>query len=115
MIVSMVTVIVVGIGGIRRNNMKKLDSNADNWAIIGTINDLIDRVGALSKVITSDTIRITTDEVIKELSEDTHRTVTLRIPKNKTIAEAVAQASGFNSKSYFLPTDAEIKKALELL
>ena len=43
----------------------------------------------------------------------THRTVTLRIPREKTIAEAVIEACGFNGKSYFLPTNTDLQKALE--
>jgi len=93
--------------------MKKLSSESSNWEIIGTINDLIDEVMALDKVITRDIVRIATDEIIEELSEDTHRTVTLRIPREKTIAEAVIEACGFNGKSYFLPTNTDLQKALD--
>ena len=46
--------------------MKKLSSNSDSWAVIGTINDLIDKVMALDKVITRDIVRIATDEIIEE-------------------------------------------------
>ena len=72
--------------------IKKLSSDSDSWAIIGTINDLIDDVMALNRVITSDIVRIATDEIIEELSEDTHRTVTLRIPKDMRIGEAILTA-----------------------
>ena len=72
--------------------MKKLSSESSNWEIIGTINDLIDEVMALDKVITRDIVRIATDEIIEELSEDTHRTVTLRIPKGMRIGEAILTA-----------------------
>lgn len=92
--------------------IKKLSSDSDSWAVIGTINDLIDDVMALNRVITSDTVRIATDEIIEELSGDTYRTVTLHIPRDKTIAEAVTQACGFSKHGYFLPTD---KKLVDLL
>lgn len=92
--------------------IKKLSSSADNWAIIGTINDLIDDVMALNRVITSDIVRIATDDIIDALSgseepiemvskaryaeklgiHDTHRTVTLRIPKGMTFVEALFYA-----------------------
>lgn len=98
--------------------MKKLSSNSDNWAVIGAINDLIDKVRALDKVITRDIVRVATDDIIEELSEDYYRTITLRIPRDKTIAEAVAWAlfrfekdediTGPASKS-----DTDLQKALD--
>ena len=88
--------------------MKKLSSESSNWEIIGTINDLIDEVMALDKVITRDIVRIATDEIIEELSEDTHRTVTLRIPKGMTFVEALFYADLSLNMS-----DNQAKKALD--
>ena len=88
--------------------MKKLSSESSNWEIIGTINDLIDEVMALDKVITRDIVRIATDEIIEELSEDTHRTVTLRIPKGLTLVEALFYADLSLNMS-----DNQAKKALD--
>ena len=93
--------------------MKKLSSNSDNWAVIGAINDLIDKVRALDKVITRDIVRVATDDIIDGLSEDYYRTITLRIPRDKTIAEAVIEASGFSGKNYFLPADNELRRLIE--
>ena len=85
--------------------MKKLPFDSSDWKKIGTINDLIDLVNSqqeaiekLEKVITRETVRIATDDIIDALSgseepiemvskaryaeklgiHDTHRTVTLR-------------------------------------
>jgi len=100
--------------------IKKLSSSADNWAVIGTINDLIDEVMALDKVITRDIVRIATDEIIDELSEDTHRTVTLRIPNGMRIGEAISEAypggdSYLDSLSGWLieSSDTDLQKALD--
>ena len=93
--------------------IKKLSSDSDSWAIIGTINDLIDDVMALNRVITSDIVRIATDEIIDELSEDHYRSVTLRIPREETIAQAVTRACGFSGKNYFLPADNELRRLIE--
>jgi len=93
--------------------IKKLSSDSDSWAIIGTINDLIDDVMALNRVITSDIVRIATDEIIDELSGDGYRPVTLNIPRDKTIAEAITQACGFSKHGYFLPDDKKLTKLLK--
>ena len=93
--------------------MKKLSSNSDNWAVIGAINDLIDKVRALDKVITRDIVRVATDDIIDELSEDYYRTITLRIPRDKTIAQAVIEASGFSGRNYILPSDNELRRLIE--
>lgn len=100
--------------------IKKLSSSADNWAIIGTINDLIDDVMALNRVITSDIVRIATDEIIDELSEDHYRSVTLRIPRGMTVGEALSLAyrkSGNDyvtaSKWLYLSSDTDLQKALD--
>lgn len=120
--------------------IKKLSSSADNWAVIGTINDLIDDVMALNRVITSDIVRIATDDIIDALSgseepiemvskaryaeklgiHDTHRTVTLRIPKGMTVGEALSLAyrkSGNDyvtaSKWLYLSSDTDLQKALD--
>lgn len=94
--------------------MKKLSSESSNWEIIGTINDLIDEVMALDKVITRDIVRIATDEIIEELSEDTHRTVTLRIPKGMTITEAWWRARMKNDVDNFWEfSDIDLQKALD--
>ena len=99
--------------------MKKLPFDSSDWKKIGTINDLIDLVNSqqeaiekLEKVITRETVRIATDDIIDALSgseepiemvskaryaeklgiHDTHRTVTLRIPKGLTLVEALFYA-----------------------
>lgn len=96
--------------------MKKLAFDSSNWKLIGTINDLIDLVNSQqeaiekleSKVWTADFIEKyrpalenlakTDDKPYKiiemnpsELSQllDTHRTVTLRIPKDMTVGEVL--------------------------
>lgn len=97
--------------------MKKLNSDATNWAMIGTINDLIDKVEALSKVITRDIVRIASDDIIKELSDepidDYYRTVELKIPRDLSIAEAIMEALGYDSNRQFLPTDSNLKKLIQ--
>ena len=120
--------------------IKKLSSESSNWEIIGTINDLIDEVMALDKVITRDIVRIATDDIIDALSgseepiemvskaryaeklgiHDTHRTVTLRIPKGMTVGEALSLAfrkSGNDyvtaSKWLYLSSDTDLQKALD--
>ena len=120
--------------------IKKLSSESSNWEIIGTINDLIDKVMALDKVITRDIVRIATDDIIDALSgseepiemvskaryaeklgiHDTHRTVTLRIPKGMTVGEALSLAfrkSGNDyvtaSKWLYLSSDTDLQKALD--
>ena len=100
--------------------MKKLSSNSDNWAVIGAINDLIDKVRALDKVINRDIVRVATDDIIDELSEDYYRTVTLRIPRGMTVGEALSLAyrkSGNDyvtaSKWLYLSSDTGLQKALD--
>ena len=110
--------------------IKKLSSESSNWEIIGTINDLIDEVMALDKVITRDIVRIATDDIIDALSgseepiemvskaryaeklgiHDTHRTVTLRIPKGKRIGQAISNAAQ-GDPLYISDTD--LQKALD--
>ena len=107
--------------------MKKLAFDSSNWKLIGTINDLIDLVNSqqeaierLEKVITRDTVRIVTDDIIDALSEpaDTHRTVTLRIPKGMRIGEAIQQTKWDMNNEYWLPwlintSDTDLQKALD--
>ena len=47
-----------------------------------------------------------------ERERDTHRTVTLRIPKGMRIGEAIYQAEGRNGESYFHMSDTDLQKAL---
>lgn len=93
--------------------IKKLSSSADNWAMIGTINDLIDKVMVLDEVISRDIVSKATDDIIDELSGDGYRPVTLNIPRDKTIAEAITQACGFSKHGYFLPDDKKLTKLLK--
>jgi len=113
--------------------MKKLSSESSNWEIIGTINDLIDEVMALDKVITRDIVRIATDDIIDALSgseepiemvskaryaeklgiHDTHRTVTLRIPKGMTIGRTILEAMGSSQSSVLSKSDTDLQKALD--
>ena len=104
--------------------MKKLSCfSDDHWVVIRGIadklNEAIDLVNSqqeaiekLEKVITRETVRIATDDIIDALSgseepiemvskaryaeklgiHDTHRTVTLRIPKGMTFVEALFYA-----------------------
>ena len=115
--------------------MKKLPFDSSDWKKIGTINDLIDLVNSqqeaiekLEKVITRETVRIATDDIIDALSgseepiemvskaryaeklgiHDTHRTVTLRIPKGMTFVEALFYADLSLNMS-----DNQAKKALD--
>lgn len=138
--------------------MKKLAFDSSNWKLIGTINDLIDLVNSqqeaierLEKVITTDTLRIATDDIIDALSEpaddkpeyklpgteeviekldratlrpnlvdsipsDTHRTVTLRIPKGMRVGDAFNLAYLFSDSSweeFITRSDTDLQKALD--
>jgi len=122
--------------------MKKLgpiNPDIENWDLLllacGKIDDLIDLVNSqqeaikkLEKVITRETVRIATDDIIDALSgseepiemvskaryaeklgiHDTHRTVTLRIPKGMTFVEALFYADLSLNMS-----DNQAKKALD--
>lgn len=124
--------------------MKKLPFDSSDWKKIGTINDLIDLVNSqqeaiekLEKVITRETVRIATDDIIDALSgseepiemvskaryaeklgiHDTHRAVTLRIPKGMTIGEAMWKAR-ISPGLQYLDTfwdmsDTDLQKALD--
>ena len=120
--------------------MKKLSCfSDDHWVVIRGIadklNEAIDLVNSqqeaiekLEKVITRETVRIATDDIIDALSgseepiervskaryaeklgiHDTHRTVTLRIPKGMTFVEALFYADLSLNMS-----DNQAKKALD--
>lgn len=73
----------------------------------------------LEKVITTDTLRIATDDIIDALSEpadDTHRTVTLRIPKGMRVGDAFNLAYLFSDSSweeFITRSDTDLQKALD--
>ena len=113
----------------------------------GKINQLVDLVNSqqeaiekLDKVITRDIVRVATDDIIDALSgseepiemvskaryaeklgiHDTHRTVTLRIPKGMTVGEAISEA--FKDSDYYvyigdlddnILQDTDLQKALD--
>ncbi len=113
----------------------------------GKINQLVDLVNSqqeaiekLEKVITRETVRIATDDIIDALSgseepiemvskaryaeklgiHDTHRTVTLRIPKGMTIGEIMWRAFTADSTTPYafgewlaLLSDTDLQKALD--
>ena len=110
---------------------------ADQVILANTVNQLIDLVNSqqeaiekLEKVITRETVRIATDDIIDALSgseepiemvskaryaeklgiHDTHRTVTLRIPKGKRIGQAISNAAQ-GDPLYISDTD--LQKALD--
>jgi hypothetical protein len=114
--------------------MKKLnihiEVNNKYWdefcSVQHAINDLIDLVNSqqeaiekLEKVITTDTLRIATDDIIDALSEpadDTHRTVTLRIPKGMRVGDAFNLAYLFSDSSweeFITRSDTDLQKALD--
>ena len=110
----------------------------------GKINQLVDLVNSqqeaiekLDKVITRETVRIATDDIIDALSgseepiemvskaryaeklgiHDTHRTVTLRIPKGMRIGEAMWKARTSPGLQYLDTfwdlSDTDLQKALD--
>lgn len=128
--------------------MKKLPFDSSDWKKIGTINDLIDLVNSqqeaiekLEKVITRETVRIATDDIIDALSgseepiemvskaryaeklgiHDTHRTVTLRIPKGMRVGKALFEAWDNDSDDIWSDldewlqdiSDTDLQKALD--
>ena len=121
--------------------MKKLPFDSSDWKKIGTINDLIDLVNSqqeaiekLEKVITRETVRIATDDIIDALSgseepiemvskaryaeklgiHDTHRTVTLRIPKDECLGGVILDlADKVGSLSLYNLSDTDLQKALD--
>ena len=127
--------------------MKKLPeyTSDDNMffymnALVDLVNSQQEAIEKLEKVITRETVRIATDEIIDALSgseepiemvskaryaeklgiHDTHRTVTLRIPKGMTVGEALSLAfrkSGNDyvtaSKWLYLSSDTDLQKALD--
>lgn len=93
--------------------IKKLSSSADNWAVIGTINDLIDKVMVLDEVISRDIVSKATDEIIDELSGDGYRPVTLRIPKGMTVGRTILEAMGSSQSSVLSKSDTDLQKALD--
>jgi len=96
-----------------------------------------DRIEKLEKVITRETVRIATDDIIDALSgseepiemvskaryaeklgiHDTHRTVTLRIPKGMTIGKAVWNTLDQQDENclyrLFEQSDTDLQKALD--
>ena len=115
--------------------MKKLPeyTSDDNMffymnALVDLVNSQQEAIEKLEKVITRETVRIATDDIIDALSgseepiemvskaryaeklgiHDTHRTVTLRIPKGMTFVEALFYADLSLNMS-----DNQAKKALD--
>lgn len=131
--------------------MKKLgpiNPDIENWDLLllacGKIDDLIDLVNSqqeaikkLEKVITRETVRIATDDIIDALSgseepiemvskaryaeklgiHDTHRTVTLRIPKGMTVGKAIWSTLDQRDENclyrLFEQSDTDLQKALD--
>ena len=103
--------------------LQPINHSLENWDLLllacGKIDDLIDLVNSqqeaiekLEQVITRDIVRIATDDIVDALSpqepvemvskaryaeklgiHDTHRTVTLRIPKGMGLGEVLALLS----------------------
>jgi len=117
--------------------MKKLPeyTSDDNMffymnALVDLVNSQQEAIEKLEKVITRETVRIATDDIIDALSgseepiemvskaryaeklgiHDTHRTVTLRIPKGKRIGQAISNAAQ-GDPLYISDTD--LQKALD--
>lgn len=110
--------------------MKKLDYNhlttgaltVDASHLIGVVNDLIDLVNSQQEAIEKLESKVWTADFIEKYrpalenlaeADDTHRTVTLRIPKGMRIAEAVYQAA--ESIPVFVAdmSDTDLQKALD--
>lgn len=81
--------------------MKKLAFDSSNWKLIGTINDLIDLVNSQQKAIEKLESKVWTAGFIEKYrpalenlaeADDTHRTVTLRIPRGMTFVETLFYA-----------------------
>ncbi len=81
--------------------MKKLAFDSSNWKLIGTINDLIDLVNSQQEAIEKLESKVWTAGFIEKYrpalenlaeADDTHRTVTLRIPKDWRIGQTIANA-----------------------
>lgn len=117
--------------------MKKLAFDSSNWKLIGTINDLIDLVNSQQEAI--ERLQEHVDHEARHVSEpaddkpeskvwtadfiekyrpalenlakagDTHRTVTLRIPKGMGIVEAIEEAY----QDTVIHTDTDLQKALD--
>ncbi len=78
--------------------MKKLAFDSSNWKLIGTINDLIDLVNSQQEAIEKLESKVWTADFIEKYrpaleslakADDTHRTVTLRIPKGITTGKVM--------------------------
>ena len=120
--------------------MKKLAFDSSNWKLIGTINDLIDLVNSQQEAIGELQTEIgvlrnmvlQSQEAIERLQEhvdhearhvsepaddkpDTHRTVTLRIPKGMRVGEAIRQVWMEAANSGYLGSvsDTDLQKALD--
>lgn len=103
--------------------MKKLAFDSSNWKLIGTINDLIDLVNSQQEAIEGLLANRTYghDEVdmlgnLAREADDTHRTVTLRIPKGMRVGEAMYEVwTEIIGDSYGILeiSDTDLQKALD--
>ena len=121
--------------------MKKLPeyTSDDNMffymnALVDLVNSQQEAIEKLEKVITRETVRIATDEIIDALSgseepiemvskaryaeklgiHDTHRTVTLRIPKDECLGGVVLDlADKVGSLSLYNLSDTDLQKAFD--
>ena len=121
--------------------MKKLPeyTSDDNMffymnALVDLVNSQQEAIEKLEKVITRETVRIATDEIIDALSgseepiemvskaryaeklgiHDTHRTVTLRIPKDECLGGVILDlADKVGSLSLYNLSDTDLQKALD--
>ena len=112
--------------------MKKLDYNhlttgaltVDASHLIGVVNDLIDLVNSQQEAIEKLESKVWTAGFIEKyrpalenLAEaDTHRTVTLRIPKGMRVGDAFNLAYLFSDSSweeFITRSDADLQKALD--
>ena len=121
--------------------MKKLPeyTSDDNMffymnALVDLVNSQQEAIEKLEKVITRETVRIATDDIIDALSgseepiemvskaryaeklgiHDTHRTVTLRIPKDECLGGVILDlADKVGSLSLYNLSDTDLQKALD--
>ena len=121
--------------------MKKLPeyTSDDNMffymnALVDLVNSQQEAIEKLEKVITRETVRIATDEIIDALSgseepiemvskaryaeklgiHDTHRTVTLRIPKDECLGGVILDlADKVGSLSLYNLSDTDLQKAID--
>ncbi len=106
--------------------MKKLDYNhlttgaltVDASHLIGVVNDLIDLVNSQQEAIEKLESVVSQFEYQRDNdkpADDTHRTVTLRIPKGMRIGEAIRQVWMEAANSGYLGSvsDTDLQKALD--